>query len=292
MSSVSAIPSNAAAPSSPFPNIESLQGVGSMRVALSKFAVVLTIAIAVASLAFVEGLLTAVGAVPGTLTAAPGPVNEWWNWGVGVALLVGFGLAMGILVIIGIVVAVQGIGPWRRGLIASVAGLRAYGAPYSEPATRAREDHSITLWLFLFYVLAAIVMSAAVALVDLGVRFTSGSPLPGSVTSSAVGFATGAVLVAIYYYGARHIAGALEPISSERGRALLQEGRLFLLLSPLVGLVAATFNPFSWAFESVTIASLVLALLGARRLEEAYDLWLGTYRTAPVGDYRPAAAFG
>ena len=284
------MPSNAVAPSSPFPNIETLQGVGSLRVALSKFSLLLTLAIAVASLAFVEGLLTATGAVPGTLTPAPGPVNAWWNWGVGVALLVGFGLAMGILVTIGIVIALQGIGPWRRGLLASVAGLRAYGPQYAEPATRAREDHSITLWLFLLYVLAAIVMSAAVALVDLGVRYTSGSPLPGSVTSAAVGFATGAVLAAIYYYGARHVAGALEPISSERGRALLQEGRVFLLVSPLVGLVAATLDPFSWAFESVAIASLVLALVGARRLEWAYDLWLATYRSAPVGDYRPAGS--
>lgn len=254
-------------------------GASTVRKALSRFETLLALALGVSVLALVETYLTNMDLIPTTLPSLTTPVSEWATraWAFGVQA--GVGLAIAVLVIAAIVVAISGLIAWRRGVLAMAASSAEYGPSQVEAAGRARADHATTLWLFLAWVLVGVVVVAIVASVNYGLDRSGRSLIPDWVGSVANGLATSSVLVAIYYYGGRHLSGLLFAISAPSGRRELARGRNWLVGGALVGVVAA-LSPLSFWFGVAAVASLALLLTGAHSLHRGYELWLAGERAA------------
>ena len=233
----------------------------------------ISIALAVSGLVFVEGLLSWLGLMPSSLAVGPRPFTEWWSVSWALGLQIAFGLSIAVLVIIGIVTAVLGAISWRRGVVTMVADAPAYGPAQVAAAAEARRDHSVTLWLFLVYVLTAVAVAVGFAIVNAVLAGASAASVPEVVISVATGLGTAAVLVLIYYYGSKHLVGLLHSLSSTAGRASLERGRSRMLAGAVVGLGAA-LAPISWVFDVVAIVSLAIILAGVGDLVRAYAMWL------------------
>ncbi len=266
-------------------------GVSCVRRALERLETLISLALAVASLVVLQAYLASVRLLDVHLPVGPVPFTEWWSIGLRLGVQAAIGVTIAILVIVGIVVAVRGLISWRQGVRTMAEASSEFGPAQVEAARRARTDHATTLWLFLVYVLAAIVVSGAFAIFNLGLSSANRASLPDVVTSLATGLATSLVLVAIYYFGSRHLLELLSAISSPTGQRLLLRGRNLLLAGALVG-VGAGLAPLSWLFDLAAAASLVVILIGVRHLGRAYALWLAGDRPPrpSVAGYRPAPA--
>ena len=264
-------------------------GVSRVRRALERFETLIALALAIASLAVLEAYLSSAGRLDVRLPFGPVPFAEWWSIGLKLGVQAAIGVTIVVLVIVGIVVAVRELISWRQGVRTMAEASSESGPVQVEAVRRARTDHATTLWLFLVYVLAAIVVSGAFEILNWGLSSANRVALPDVVVSIATGLASSLVLVAIYYFGARHLVELLFSISSPTGQRLLLRGRDFLLAGALVG-VGAALAPVSWMFDLVAVASLVIILIGVRRLSRAYALWLAGDRRppTPVARYRPS----
>ncbi len=284
----SSIPQGSTSAPSP---VSTVWGVSCLRHALERLETLIALALAVSSLVVLQAYLAFAGLLDVHLPVGPVPISEWWSIGLKLGAQAAIGVTIVVLVIVGIVVAVRGLISWRQGVRAMAEASMEFGPAQVEAARRARADHSTTLWLFLVYVLTAIVVSGALAILNLGLSSANRDSLPDVVTSLATGLATSLVLVAIYYFGSRHLLELLFTISSPSGQGLLLRGRSFLLAGALVG-VGAALTPFSWLFDLAAVASLVIILIGARNLGRAYALWLAGDRPPPaaVARYRPTPA--
>lgn len=279
--SASAFPYGAAPPAGGVGG--TIGGVAGLSEALRRFRTVVALALAISAVVLVMDLLTWTGVIGNGFPPGPRTFAEWWAIGVGVGLQVALGLSIAILVVFGIIYGVLGLIAWRRGVLAMTAFAFEYGPAQIEAARRAREEHSMTLWLFLVYVLVAIAVAIVFAAVNATLSAAQVSSLPGVAASVATGAATGLVLFLIYDFGSRHLTGFLRGLSSAEGRAFLERGRQRLLLGAGVGLVAA-LSPVFWAFDVAAIASLAIILYGVRDLLAAYDLWQAAHPPAwPVG---------
>lgn len=257
-------------------------GANEMRSALDRFRTLISLALAVAVLLLAERILTTTGIVTLAVPPYPPPIPELWTLALGLGLAVANGVAIAVLVILGILVALRGLMAWRRGVKELDRGADEFGPPeYAPAAHQARAEHSVTLWLFVAYAGAAIAVSIALAFVDFTLDAAGQTSLPDFVASVVTGLATGGVLVAIYYYGGRHIVGLLYGIASEAERRRLVRGRDLLLAGAVVGL-GASFSSISWAFDILSVMSLALVLAGAVDLRSAYSAWV-------AGDRPPGA---
>ncbi len=261
-----------------------MRGAATLRNALERFGTLILLALTVSILVFVQDLLRWTGVLSQGFPSATTPVAVWWSTHWDVVVVVALGLTIAALVIAGIVIAIQGLVSWRRGVNAMRDAAPEYGPAQIEAARQARADHTTTLWLFLAFVAAAIVVSIGIGVVNFALDRTNTSRLPDEVGSIVSGLATSAVLVTIYYFGARHLAGFLSVISGPEGRKLLETGRTQLLVGALVGL-GASLTALSWAFGAAAIASLVIVYVGAINLRRAYTLWLGGNRVAPPAPF-------
>lgn len=264
---------NVPAAGNPMPDGGTVWGAASVRKALDRFRTLLDLAIAATVLIVLEDYLTKLEVIPGTVPSGPLSYAEWWTVTLPISLAIVLGLAIAALVIAAIVVAVMGAGAWRRGVLAMVQGSPELGAAQAESAQRARRDHARTLWLFLGFIVVAIVLAIAFAVTNFALTHANLRELPGVVQSVASSLGSGAVLVGIYYYGGRHLAGLLETISSEAGRLELRLGRQLLLAGSLVGLAGA-FAPLAWPMSIAGVVSLIVIRLGAGYLHDGYVRWL------------------
>ncbi len=256
-------------------------GATSLRKALEGFRTLIALAVSVSVLVLVREILLKTGVLPGTLPAATAPWSEWQSQALRVGADVAIGLAIAVLVIIGIVVAVRGLIAWRRGVLAMAQGSSEYGPSQVDAALLARADHSRTLWLFLGYVLVAIGVAISFAIVNASLGAVHSPLVPDTLTSIVSGLATGSVLVLIYFFGGRHLDLLLHGLASPGEQALLVRGRHLLLAGALVGLGAA-FAPLLWELEAAGLVSLVLVLFGAHDLLRAYVRWLAGERSASL----------
>jgi hypothetical protein len=247
-------------------------GARTVRAALGKLHSLASIALAIAVLALVEAYFTWSG-IFGKIPAAGTPWNLSWTVSLQLAIAVAFGIAIAVLVIIAIVTAILGLVSWRRGVLAMVAASSEFGPAQVEACRTARRDHSVTLWLFLGIVIAAIVASVAFLGVNGSLALAGIGSLPGSIGTVATALATGSVLVAIYYFGTRHLVELLSAVATATERSLLERGRIRMIAGAIVGLGAA-FSTVSWAFDVFGIVSLAMIIPGVRDLGRAYDLWL------------------
>ncbi len=269
----------------------SVWGAGRLREALRSLETLLLIALAVSVIVFVQDMFNWAGLISLQVPVGPRPFADWWTIGLGVGLQVALGLTIAILVIIGIVVAITGLIAWRRGVLAMVQGGTEVGPAHVEGVRKAREDHSLTLWLFLVYVVVAAAVSVSFAAINSTLSAASASTVPEVVASVVTGLATSGVLVAIYYFGARHLLGMIYGISTAEGRALLVRGRDRLVWGAVIG-AAVALSPITWVFDLVAVASLTIILAGARNLRSAYDLWLAGQGGMVVPVQGPVAAPG
>lgn len=253
-------------------------GARTVRQALGRFRTILALSVATSILLLVESYLTAIG-VFDRIPAPGSPFSVSWVLGLQIGVAVAVGVAVAILVIITFVLVILGAIAWRRGVLSVVAAAPEFGAAQVESCRQARRDHSTTLWLFLVLVLVAIVVSVAFAGVNGTLSVLGVGTLPGSVGSVATSLATSSVLVAIYYYGARHLAGLVSTVASPAQSTLLARGRDRVLYGALIGLVAA-FSPYSWVFNAAAIVSVILILTGVQMLARAYDLWISEHSMA------------
>ena len=262
----------------------SVWGAVQLRHALRSFETLLLIALAVSVVVVVQDALTWAGVLSVHVPAGPRPFADGWSIGLGVGLQVALGLTIAILVIIGIVVAVTGLIAWRRGVTAMVQGSPEFGPAQVAAARTAREDHSLTLWLFLVYVIVAAAVSIAFVGINATLSAASAGTWPEVVGSVATGLATSGVLVAIYYYGARHLLGMIYGISAPHGRALLVRGRDLMVWGAVAG-AAVALAPLTWVFDVVAVVSLAVILSGVRDVRSAYDLWLAGHggTITPIG---------
>ncbi len=256
-------------------------GATSIRKALEGFQTLISLAVSVSALVLVRDVLLRTGVLPANLPAASAPWSEWQSQAFRIGLDVALGLAIAVLVIIGIVVAVRGLIAWRRGVLAMAEGASEFGTPQVDAAQRARADHSRTLWLFLGYLFAAIGAAIAFAVLNAALDAVNSPLVPEWVSSTVSGIATGAVLVLIYYFGGRHLDLLLHGLATPGEQAILLRGRRLLLVGAVVGLGAA-FAPLLWELEAAAVASLVLILLGAHDLQRAYARWLAGERPAAL----------
>ncbi len=266
----------------------SATGARTLRTALGRLERLVSIAIAVAVLAIVEAYLTWTG-VFGKLPQPGAALNLSWSDGLLVGLAVAAAVAIAVLVIIAIVTAVLGLISWRRGVLAMVAASAELGPAQVESCSKARRDHSLTLWMFLVFVLVAIVVAATFAGVNSSLAVVGLATMPGTVSSIATALATGAVLVAVYYYGTRHLVELLAATATEAERTLLNRGRNRMIAGALVGLGAA-FSSLSWGFDVLGVVSLAVILPGVRDLARAYDLWLVDHPAPAPGLWRAGPA--
>ncbi len=259
-------------------------GAGHLRDALRSFETLLLIALAVSIVVVAQDALSWAGVFSLHVAAGPRPFADWWSIGVAVGLQVALGLTIAILVIIGIVVAITGLLAWRRGVAAMVEGSPEFGPEQVVATRRAREDHSLTLWLFLVYVVVAAAVSAAFAGINATLSAASAGAWPEVVGSVVTGVATSGVLVAIYYFGARHLIGMIYGVSTPNGRTLLVRGRDRMVWGAVLG-TAVALAPLTRVFDLVAVISLAVILSGARDVRTAYDLWLAGHggSVAPTG---------
>lgn len=265
-------------------------GVRTVRQALGRFQTILGLSVAVSLLILVESYLTSIGVFE-RIPAPGSPFSVSWLLGLQIGLAVAVGVAIAILVLVIFVLVVMGAVAWRRGVLAVVAASPELGVAQVDACRQARRDHSTTLWLFLVLVLVAIVVSVAFAGVNGTLSVLGVGTLPGTVGSVATSIATASVLVAIYYYGTRHLAGLISSVASPAQAALLGRGRERILFGAAVGVVAA-FSSVSWGFNAAAVVSLILILTGVRMFTRAYDLWLAEHPVVPTPVPAPAFAPG
>lgn len=263
-------------------------GATTLRRALRRLETLASIAITVAVLALVENYLSWSG-VFGKIPTPGSPFDVSWTVGVQIGVAIALAVVIAILVIIAIVTAILGFLAWRQGVLAMVAASAEYGPSHVEACRRARTDHSRTLWMILGIVLAAIAVSIAFAGIN-GAFFLIGvGTIPGVVGSVATNLATGAVLVAVYFFGTRHLIELLSAVATPTENTLLFRGRTRMLAGAVVGLGAA-FAPVSWGFGVFAIVSLAMILPGVRDMVRAYDLWLAAHHGAPAASGTPGPA--
>ncbi len=250
----------------------SVAGAAIVRSALGRLRTLVSLALAVSVLVLVEGYLSSLG-VFGKVPGVGGPFNLDWITAVQIGVGIAVGVSIGVLVVIALVFAILGLLAWRRGVLAMVSAGAEMGPAQESSCQTARRDHRTTLWLFLVLVLAAIVVSVAFAGVNGAMSWLGIGAVPGVVGSVATSLATGAVLVLIYYYGARHLSELLLAVASPTERSLLGRGSSWMVVGAIVGLGAA-FSPVSWAFNGFVVISLAMILPGVGNLCRAYDLWL------------------
>ena len=266
-------------------------GVRQLRLALDRFEVLVGLALGVSAIVLAEDLLNWLGITNTQVPVGPRPFAEWWPISFGLGLQVALGVAIAILVIVGIVYALLGLAAWRRGTLAIASGAAEFGDAQLTAASRARQDHSTTLWMFLAYVGVAIAISIAIVAVNGALSVAQASPLPAAATSVATSLGVGLVLVAIYYLGTRQLVGSIWTVSAGEGRRRLEDGRRYMVVGAVVGLGAAlgALSPF---FDAFAVASLVLILWGVHELSRGYSLWLDGAHPNPVTSFAgiPAGA--
>lgn len=265
-------------------------GVVTLRSALGRLQTLASIALAISVLVLVETYLSWSGLF-GKIPRPGAPFDLSWTVGVQIGIAVAAAVAIGVLVVIAVILAILGLLAWRRGVLAVVAASAEFGPSHVEACARARKDHGMTLWMVLGIVLAAIVVSIIFAGVNGTLAVVGVGTLPGVVGSIVTGLATGIVLVAVYYYGTRHLVGLLSVVSTPAEHTLLERGRTLMLAGAVVG-VGAAFSSASWAFDVFSVASLAIIVAGTRDLVRAYDLWLAEHLRPPTATWAvgPAVA--
>ncbi len=263
-----------------------MAGATTLRSALGRLRAVTWMALVTSVLVLVESYLVEIGTF-GKIPQPGGSFSVDWITGVQIGVGIALGVTIAILVVVMIVFGVLGLIAWRRGVLGMTSAAPEMGPAHAAACLQARRDHSVTLWLFLVFVLAAIVVSATFAGVNGILSWLGAGGFEGAVGSAASGLATGAVLVLIYYYGTRHLSELLGAIATPNERALLEGGSSLMVAGAIVGLGAA-FSSFFWAFNVFSVLSLAVILPGVGNLCRAYDLWLAEHRPASV----PAALAG
>ncbi len=273
-----AVAPNPLNPSSPStPAYGTLEGASSVRQALGRLRTLISLGLAISVLAFVEGYLSWGGFYTALERIGRNALSlTWWD-GVQIALVVALAVAIVVLAIVAFVTAIRGLLVWRRGVLKMVQSAPELGAAHVASCRQAREEHSLTLWLFLVYVFVAVAVSAGIA----GTAATAGTSIPSWLTSLASGLATGGVLVAIYYYGASHLSSLLGAVATPSEASLLRRGTTRMVAGALVGVLAA-LSAYSWWFGVIGIVSLAIILVGVGDLVVAYDSWLSARRGPPA----------
>ncbi len=273
----------------PEPASGTVWGAVSLRRALSRLRGLAAIALSISVLVLLLDAFNSTGILswvpPTDLTS----VTDWWTFGVGIGILVAIGIAIVVLFCVGIVYAITGAIAWRRGVLAMHAAAFEYGPEHVTAAQKAREDHSLTLWMIVVYVAVGIAVSLVVSGLTVALDNANVGPIPGVATSVASSLAGAVALLFVYNFGSRHLVGLLFGLSTAEGQRRLARGRDLLLAGAIVGLGGA-FTPVSWAFEAVVVASLAIILVGANDLLEAYNEWLGGVRVAPLPQRGPQPA--
>lgn len=272
-------PASAQAPfSRPYPLTTA--GIATMRRALGRLSTLISLGLAVSVLVFAESFLSWAGTFGTIDRIGAGPFSVDWVTGVEIAVAVALAVAIAVLIVLMIVNAIVGLIAWRRGVRSVVEGAPELGTAHVLAVARAREDGSTTLWLFLLFVLAAIVVSATFAGLNQALGFSHVATLPAVVGSVLTGLASSGVLVGIYYYGGRHVTGLLRAVASPTELSRFATGRSRMFWGAVVGLGAA-FSSWFWPLGVFAIASLAVILPGVLEIRGAYDLWLSGERAAP-----------
>jgi hypothetical protein len=269
------------APSSPAaPTGGTVTGAAAVRRALGRLRAIAALALAISALVVIESYLASIG-VFGKIPKPGAPFNVSWITGLQIGLGIATGIVIGILVLLCVVFGLIGFLAWRRGVLKMVASAPEIGPAQVNACRQARRDLRATLWLFVVFVLVAILVSVAFAGLN-GTLFVLGLvTLPGALGTIATEFATGVVLIGIYYFGTRHLVGLLNTIASPTERSLLERGRSLMIAGAVLGLGAA-FSAAFWAFSVFAVLSIALILPGVGYLVQAYDLWLSEHRFAPI----------
>jgi hypothetical protein len=187
------------------------------------------VAVAASVLVLAEDFLSWRGVFQALARLGAGPQSGSWSTGGQIAIRAVLGIAIGLLVIIGIANAVLGLVAWRRGVLGTQRAAPEYGPAHAEACERARADHGTTLWRFLVLLLVAIGVVVALAGVNAAFFVVGLGTVPGTFASIATNLATVAFVVAMYYVGTRNLAGLLSAIASPGERTPLGEGRTLML---------------------------------------------------------------
>ncbi len=276
---------SASAPAPPIPpppeTSGTVWGAVTLRYALYRLRILLEVVLVISILALSLDALGWARVFPSEAPVGARPFVDWWTYGAGIGVQVAIGLAIAILVIVGIIYAVTGAIAWRRGVLTMDHASYEFGPAQVEAAHRAREDHSVTLWLFVVYVGVAIAASVALFALNATLAGFDQRSVPVVVGSTVPGVAAASVLVAIYFYGTRHLVGFLHAIATPEVRTLLVRGRDLMIAGAIVG-IGAGLGPIAWPFDALATASLAILLFGANDLLAAYTIWLGGRRSAPL----------
>lgn len=278
-------------PSAPFVESGTMWGARQVRSAVSRLRSLAAVALGISVLILLLGALNWGGVLQWAVPSNGESVTDWWSFGLQVGALATIGITIVALFVAAVVFAVTGVAAWRRGVLAMVASASEHGAAHAKAVLQARQDHSLTLWMMVVFVAAA--MAASILTSGLGavLSYAHWATLPSGATGIASSLAGSVVLVAAYHFGSRNLVVLLSGLSSTVGRERLVRGRSLLLVGAVVG-IGGAFGVLSWVVETVVVASLAFIVLGANDLLEAYDLWLAGARgsTVPVGASRPSVS--
>lgn len=269
-----ALPAPLAPSGSPFGTIE---GARTIRSALGRLELLVAFSIAVSLLSLARSALGALGYGAYSPTAGPGPFNVWWP-NPGEILSVVLAVVTAVLVIAAIVLAITGWLRWRAGIVSIARSRAEVGGFHASLATRAEGDYHATMWMLVGFVVVSIAVGIALGTVSAAAAL--GAPLtpPSAETISFVmGVPAAALLVLVYYFGTRSVRDAIFGASTPQGQAELDSGRTIMLVAALVGWFSV-FGAYAWPVNILQVVSLVLVLVGVRRLEAGYDRWLTGWR--------------
>lgn len=275
----------------PVPGSGTHWGVVHVRKAVDRLRALAAVALAISVLVLLLEALHAAGLLNMTPVAELRSAADWSTFGLQIGTLLAVGVTLLVLFIAGVVFAITGVLAWRRGVLAVERSAFESGPAQVEAARRARQDHSLTLWMVVVFVAAGMALSIGFGAVNALLGGLGQAELPGALTTIASALAGSIVLVFAYHFGSRSLVELLYGLASPASRARLLRGRNLLLLGAWVGLLSAG-GAISWLFGAAAAASLALVLAGASELLAAYDEWLSGRRTIPtaVGGRFPASA--
>ena len=208
----------------------------------------------------------------GSSTAAPaaGPFGLYWFPAIGVGLTVVASVGTALLVVVGIVVGVRGWVRWRWAVRELSEAATEMGPSHAVSVGQAVDDVHRTYWSLGAYVLVWILMATVVGSTDAALALAGLATIPAAAASVAIGLPGAVVLLAVYYFGSRHLVSAVEELTDEDGRVRLAQGRSLLLAGAGVGWITV-FSAVYWPLAFIGLASLALLLAGVWEYERTYD---------------------
>jgi hypothetical protein len=238
------------------------------RRALDSLELLFLVGMGLTSLTILLQLLAQLGRTGGTPTA--GPFGVYWFPAVGVGLTVVASVGTALLVIFGIVVGIRGWVRWRWAVRELAEAATEMGPSHAVSVGRAVDDVHRTYGSLGAYVLVWILMAAVVGSTDAALALAGLATIPAAAASVAIGLPGAVVLLAVYYFGSRHLVSAVEELTDEEGRVRLARARSLLLAGAAVGWITV-FSAVYWPLAFVGLASLGLLLAGVWEYERTYD---------------------